>query len=170
MVSRKPKATSRLSHVRRTARGVESAMVDVSKKPTTEREAIACARVRFPDGILARVLEGRGPKGPVLEVARCAGVLAAKRTFELIPLCHSLGLDAVDIEFRALDDRRLEVRCRAACVGRTGVEMEALTGAALAALAVYDMSKALSHAIVIERVELVEKRGGRSGHWKRPRA
>jgi cyclic pyranopterin phosphate synthase len=142
-------------------------MVDVSTKPETRREARARAVLRFPSGLLARVLEEGGPKGPVTEMARAAGVLAAKRTGDLIPLCHPIALDVVDIAFEPLDDVRLEVRCRAACTGRTGVEMEALIGASLAALTVYDMTKALDHGIAIETIELLEKRGGKSGEWRR---
>jgi cyclic pyranopterin monophosphate synthase len=142
-------------------------MVDVGDKPVTERSALARARLRFPAGVLERVLAGAGPKGPVTEVARAAGILAAKRTGELIPLCHPLGLDHVAIEFERAGEALLEIRCRAACRGRTGVEMEALVGASLAALTVYDMTKALDPAIRIEDVELVEKHGGRSGTWRR---
>ena len=142
-------------------------MVDVSDKASTRREALALAIVRFPPGLLAEVLAGGGPKGPVLEVARTAAILAAKRTSDLIPLCHPLSLDVVELQFVALDARRLEIRCRVACTGRTGVEMEALTGATLAALTVYDMTKARSHEIEIEQVRLQEKHGGRSGTWIR---
>jgi cyclic pyranopterin phosphate synthase len=145
-------------------------MVDVGAKPATAREAIAVARVRFPSALAARVLAGRGPKGAVTEIARAAGVLAAKRTADLIPMCHPLALSHVEIEFALRGRRALEVRCKTACVGPTGVEMEALVGAAVAALTVYDMTKALDHAISIERVELVEKRGGKSGLWRRRRA
>jgi cyclic pyranopterin phosphate synthase len=142
-------------------------MVDVGAKAVTERAALARARVRFPAGLLRGVLAGGGPKGPVTEVARIAGIQAAKRTSEWIPLCHPLPLDHVDVEFEELDGDLLEVRCRAACSARTGVEMEALVGASAAALTVVDMTKALSPAIAIERVELVEKRGGRRGTWRR---
>jgi len=142
-------------------------MVDVGGKPITAREALAAARVRFPAGVLAGVLEGTGPKGPITEVARVAGVLAAKRTGEWIPMCHPLALDLVEIHFERLagEPDCLEVRCRTSCTGRTGVEMEAMVGAAAAALTVYDMTKALSKGIVIEAVRLLEKRGGKSGHW-----
>jgi cyclic pyranopterin monophosphate synthase len=141
-------------------------MVDVGRKKTTDRSAIARARVRFPPGVLARVLAEGGGKGPVTEIARAAGLLAAKRTGELIPMCHPLGLDHLEIRFVAREDT-LEIRCRAATRGRTGVEMEALVGAAVAALTVYDMTKGLDHGIAIERVDLLEKRGGRSGLWRR---
>lgn len=156
-----------LSHVRSGPSGPESTMVDVGGKPVTERSALARARIRFPAGMLARVLSGGGPKGPVTEVARVAGIQAAKRTSEWIPMCHVLPLDHVGIEFEALEADLLEVRCRATCTARTGVEMEAMVGASAAALTVYDMTKALSHGIVIERVELVEKLGGKSGTWRR---
>jgi cyclic pyranopterin phosphate synthase len=142
-------------------------MVDVGSKPSRARSALARACVEFPSGLLSLVLAERGPKGPVEEVARAAGLLAAKRTSELIPMCHALGLDHLEIQFEAVGPDVLEVRCRAACRGRTGVEMEALVGAALAALTVYDMTKGLDHEIRISTVELVEKRGGRSGVWKR---
>ncbi len=141
-------------------------MVDVGAKPITRREAEARALVVFPRGVLAKILAGGGPKGPVTEVARTAAVLAAKRTDEIVPLCHSIPLDAVTVVFRRAGADRLEIRVRAACTGRTGVEMEALLGASVAALTVYDMSKALDHGIRIERLELIEKSGGRSGTWR----
>jgi len=141
-------------------------MVDVGKKLPGARSALARARVRFPPGMLALVLAGQGPKGAVEEVARCAGILAAKRTSELIPMCHPLALEHLELEFEARGADVLEVRCRARCHGRTGVEMEALTGAAVAALTVYDMTKALDKGIRIERLELVEKEGGKSGRWR----
>ena len=158
------------SHVVPGAHGPESSMVDVSGKPVTPREAVARALLRFPPGLLAELLAGRGPKGPVLEVARTAAMLAVKRTGDLIPLCHPLAIDAIEVHFEALDPERLEIRCRVVSTGRTGVEMEALVGASLAALTVYDMSKARSHEIEIEHVRLLEKRGGRSGLWVHPRA
>ena len=145
-------------------------MVDVGAKPLTRREAEARALVVFPRGVLKRILAGRGPKGPVTEVARTAAVLAAKRTDEIVPLCHSIPLDAVTVSFRSSGADRLEIRVRAACTGRTGVEMEALVGASVAALTVYDMSKALDHGIRIERVELVEKSGGSRGEWRSEKA
>jgi cyclic pyranopterin phosphate synthase len=120
----------------------------------------------FPSSDAAQLLARGSKKGPITEVARAAGVLAAKRTADLIPLCHTLGLDAVDVEFKAHGARTIEVQCTAVCTGKTGVEMEALVGAAIAALTVYDMTKAIDHGITIERIALVEKRGGRSGHWK----
>lgn len=141
-------------------------MVDVGAKPVTARLAVARAVVRFPAGLLSGVLESGGPKGPIREVARTAGVLAAKRTGDLIPMCHPLGLDLVEIAFAEPEPDSLEIRCTCRCTGRTGVEMEAMTGASVAALTVYDMTKGLDHGIRIDGVELLEKAGGRSGHWR----
>lgn len=157
-----------LSHLAPTDGGGRRArMVDVGDKEPGDRRALARARVRFPAGLLAAVLDGRGPKGPVEEVARVAGVLAAKRTADLVPLCHPIPLDHVDVTFEVVGDDLLEVRCSARCRRATGVEMEALTGAAVAALTVYDMTKALDPAIAIEAVELLEKTGGKRGTWTR---
>jgi len=142
-------------------------MVDVGEKPPTRRVALARAWVRFSPAVLERVLAGRGPKGPVAEVARTAGILAAKRTAEWIPMCHALPLDLVELSFERIEPGLLEIRCSAACTARTGVEMEALVGASCAALTVYDMAKGLEQGIAIERIELLEKRGGRSGVWRR---
>jgi len=141
-------------------------MVDVGDKPVTRRTALARAFVVFPPGLLPRLLAGEGAKGPLVEVARLAGVLGAKRTGELIPLCHPLGLDHVDVTVAPAGEDTLEVRCEARTEGRTGVEMEAMTGASIAALTLYDMTKAASKGIRIERVELLEKTGGRSGTWR----
>lgn len=160
---------TRASHVVGSGRNARSRMVDVSDKPVTTRTAVARARIVFPMGNALRMLRHGGPKGPITELARAAGVLGAKRTSDLIPLCHPVALDSVDVEFVPRGARSIEVRCTAVCAGKTGVEMEALVGAALAALTVYDMAKAIDHGITIERIELVEKRGGRSGHWKTKR-
>jgi cyclic pyranopterin phosphate synthase len=157
----------RLSHLTGSGDQREARMVDVGNKPVTERAALARARIVFPPGMLDVVLAGDGPKGPIKETARTAGILAAKRTGELIPMCHPLGLDHVQIEFEVVASDTLEVRCKASNRGRTGVEMESLVGTALAALTVYDMTKALEKGIRIEALELVEKRGGKSGGWKR---
>ena len=156
-----------LSHVIAGPHGPESAMVDVSSKSVTRREALAQAVVRFPGTLLDELLAGLGPKGPVLEVARTAAIFAVKRTSDLIPMCHTLPIDAVAVEFTRLDSTRLQILCRVVSTARTGVEMEALTGASVAALTLYDMAKARSHEIEIERVRLLEKRGGRSGVWTR---
>ncbi len=143
-------------------------MVDVGDKAVTRREAVAEAWVRFPAAVFARVLAGDLPKGGLVETARLAGVQAAKRTAELVPLCHLLPLDAVDVEVAPDPDGapRLRVRCTARATARTGVEMEALVGASLAALTLYDMTKALDHGIVVEGVRLVRKSGGKSGTWR----
>jgi cyclic pyranopterin phosphate synthase len=145
-------------------------MVDVGEKSITQRSATARAGVLFPAGVLARVMSHGGPKGPIVEVARLAGIQGAKRTAELIPLCHPLGLDHVDVTVRASGPDALEITCTASCTGRTGVEMEALTGAAVAALTVIDMTKALDHGISIGAIELLEKSGGRSGTWTKSAA
>ncbi len=159
--------SSALTHVTTGATGSESRMVDVGEKAASARRALARARVRMPAGTLRGVLAGAGPKGAVTEVARVAGILAAKRTAEWIPMCHTLALDGVRIEFLECAGDVLEIRCEARCMGRTGVEMEAMVGASAAALTVYDMTKALGHGIAIEQVELLEKDGGKSGPWRR---
>jgi cyclic pyranopterin phosphate synthase len=145
----------------------EARMVDIGAKPVSEREARAEARVRMQPRTLALIVEGGHHKGDVFAVARIAGIQAAKRCAELIPLCHTLGLDAVEVELVAEPEHaavRIEARCR--LHGRTGVEMEALTAVSVAALTVYDMCKAADRGMVIEGVRLLEKRGGRSGHWR----
>jgi cyclic pyranopterin phosphate synthase len=143
-------------------------MVDVSAKAETPREAVARAVVRMTPATLRLVRAGNAPKGDVLGVARTAGILAAKRTHELIPLCHPLRITGVDVAF-ANDARRgaLTIETRVRTVDKTGVEMEALTAASVAALAVYDMVKAVEKGVRIERVELLRKSGGKSGPWVR---
>lgn len=148
--------------------GSEARMVDVGDKPSTRRRALARARVEFPPGLCEQVMAGDGPKGPIEEVARSAGILAAKGTGGLIPMCHPLGLDHVEISFEVAGPDNLDVLCRTSCEGRTGVEMEAMVGAALAALTVYDMTKGLDKGIRLGTVELLEKSGGASGDWNRP--
>ena len=145
----------------------DARMVDVSLKPETAREAVARAVLRMTPH-LRLVQAGNTPKGDVLGVARTAGIMAAKRTHELIPLCHPLRITGVDVHF-ADDLRRgqLTVETRVRTVDKTGVEMEALTAASVAALAVYDMVKAVEKGVTITRVELLEKSGGKSGLWKR---
>ncbi len=141
-------------------------MVDVSAKPVTARRAVAQALVRMRPETLANLLDAGGPKGDAFVVARLAGIGAAKRTAELIPLCHPLPLDDVDVELSADAPAGLvTIRATVAAVARTGVEMEALTAASVAALTLYDMSKALQRDIVVERIELLEKEGGRSGRY-----
>lgn len=163
-----PPEKGSLSHIETSGDGsAHSRMVDVGAKPVTERAAVARARVEFPPGLLGGILAGDGPKGPIEEVARVAGILAAKRTGDLVPMCHPLGLDVVEITFERASDDVLEIDCRTACSGRTGVEMEAMVGASMAALTVYDMTKAASKGIRIGAVELLEKSGGKSGLWRR---
>jgi cyclic pyranopterin phosphate synthase len=146
-------------------------MVDVSAKPETAREAVARARLRMLPATLRAIREGNAPKGDVLGVARTAGVLAAKRTSELIPLCHPLRITSVDITFTP-ERRRSELTVEASVrtTDRTGVEMEALTAVSVAALTVYDMIKAVEKGVTIADIHLVEKSGGKSGHWKRASA
>ena len=145
-----------------------SRMVDVSSKPVSERTARASGLVRMEPSTLALILDRKLAKGDVLEVARLAGIMAAKRTGDLIPLCHPIGLDAVALSFEPADDRTLRVEAIARVWGRTGVEMEALTAVSVAALTVYDMCKAVDRGMVIDRVRLEEKAGGRSGPYLRP--
>lgn len=143
-------------------------MVEVGDKPDTAREAVASACIRMRAETLALIAEGGHPKGDVLAVARIAGIQAAKRTADLIPLCHPLMLTGVRVELDC-DDSLPGVRIRARCrvSGQTGVEMEALTAASVAALTLYDMCKAVDRGMVIEQLRLEEKSGGRSGHWLR---
>jgi cyclic pyranopterin monophosphate synthase len=144
-------------------------MVDVSAKSETAREAVACATLKVKPATLAAVRAGQMAKGDVLGVARTAGIMAAKRTPDLIPLCHPLRITGADITF-ALDARAstITVEARVRTVDKTGVEMEALTAAAVASLTVYDMVKAVDRGVTITALRLVEKSGGKSGHWKRP--
>lgn len=154
------------------ARGA-ARMVDVGGKEATRRVAVARARVRMSPATLAAILGGGVPKGDVLAVARVAGIMAAKQTSALIPLCHPVPVTAVAVDLQPVqrgDDAWVEVEARVETVDRTGVEMEALVAAAVAALTVYDMCKALERGMVIEGLQLWEKRGGRSGDWIRPAA
>ena len=141
-------------------------MVDVSGKQVTRRRAVARAFVRMSADTAAAVAAGDAPKGDVLGVARIAGIQAAKRTGELIPLCHPLGLDHVDVR-AAVVDGGVAIEAEASVEGRTGVEMEAMTAASVAALTIYDMVKGIERGVRIESVELVAKSGGRSGDWRR---
>jgi len=142
-------------------------MVDVSSKPETRRTARAQAFVRISPDVLAKL--PRNPKGNPLEIARIAGIAAAKKTSELIPLCHPLMLSHADVEVR-VEKEGVRITAAAATTGPTGVEMEALTAAAVAALTVYDMTKALDKSISIEDLYLLEKTGGKSGDFRRGRA
>ncbi len=141
-------------------------MVDVTAKPVTVRRAVARARVVFPEGILPRILVEGVPKGTIVGAARLAGIGAAKRTSDLVPLCHALALSSVEVDFRVRPPDDLEVTCAAVAEAKTGVEMEALVGATVAALTVYDMCKAVARGIRITDVVLLEKTGGRSGPWR----
>jgi cyclic pyranopterin phosphate synthase len=145
----------------------EARMVDVSAKPETERVAVAEGRVIMQPETLDVVLKGDAKKGDVLGAARIAGIMAAKRTHELIPLCHPLNISKVDLDL--MPDRKLPgvlVRATVSVSGRTGVEMEALTAASVACLTIYDMVKAIERGMRIEGIRLIEKRGGKSGHWR----
>jgi cyclic pyranopterin phosphate synthase len=155
---------NRLTHL--DARG-KARMVDVSEKAVTARSATATARVRMRPETLRLILTGDHKKGDVLAVARIAGIQAAKRCAELIPLCHPLSLSSANIEFEpnsATSMLNVSATCR--LTGQTGVEMEALTAAAVAALTIYDMCKAVDRGMVIENLRLVEKTGGKSGEWR----
>jgi cyclic pyranopterin phosphate synthase len=140
-------------------------MVDVSAKATTAREAVADGRIEMSKEAAAAILAGLVKKGDVLAVARIAGIMAAKRTADLIPLCHPIALSAVTIDFD-LDDSGVRVTATARTAGQTGVEMEALTAASVALLTIYDMAKAIDKAMVIEGVRLLSKTGGKSGDWR----
>ncbi|MEY4514119.1 MAG: Cyclic pyranopterin monophosphate synthase accessory protein [Pseudomonadota bacterium] len=142
-------------------------MVDVSKKQKTVRTAVARGLVRMRPETLRTLLDGKLPKGDVLAVARIAGIQAAKRTWELIPMCHQVALTAVRVELTPEGDDAIVIEASATAADRTGVEMEALTATTVAALTLYDMLKAIDRAIVIERVALIEKTGGKSGDYKR---
>ena len=152
-----------LSHISPTG---QPAMVDVGGKPRTARRARARADVYLPSAVRALLRDGElhGAKGPVFQTAITAGVMAAKRTSELIPLCHPIGLDHCDLTVELDAAGNAVVTCVAAVEHRTGVEMEALTGAAVAALTIYDMCKAVAHDIVIRDVRLLEKSGGKSDY------
>jgi cyclic pyranopterin phosphate synthase len=141
-------------------------MVDVSSKPETEREAVAEAEVRMSAAAVRAIRRKEVKKGDPLQTARLAGIMAAKRTSELIPLCHPLDLSHVDVDLRPRQ-RGYVIRSRVVTVGRTGVEMEAMVAVTAAALTLYDMLKAVDRGMVIGSVRLLEKRGGRSGHYRR---
>jgi cyclic pyranopterin phosphate synthase len=141
-------------------------MVDVGAKGETARLAVASGRIRMLPDTLARIRDGTAAKGDVLGVARIAAIQGAKRTAELIPLCHPLPLTRVAVDFSLSEtDHAVECTATAECFGRTGVEMEALTAATVGLLTIYDMCKAIDRGMRIESVRLLEKRGGKSGHW-----
>ncbi len=145
-----------------------SRMVDVGSKEITLRLARAVGFVRMLPATLELIRNRKVSKGDVFEVARLAGIMATKRTDELIPLCHSLGLDSAKVEFDIVDETTVRIESTVTLHGRTGVEMEALTAVSIAALTIYDMCKAVDRAMSIGPIELLEKSGGRSGHWVRP--
>ncbi len=142
-------------------------MVDIGGKPAAARSATATGRLRMSAPALAALADGSGPKGDALAAARIAGIMAAKKTAELIPLCHPLALDAVTVDF-AVEAEAIRVTAKARLTGRTGVEMEALTAVSVALLTLYDMGKALDKAMVIDGVRLIAKSGGKSGDWAAP--
>ena len=162
-VPRPRETMSELTHF--DAKGA-SRMVDVAAKAVTRREARATARIRLQPATLALVGQGKVAKGDVFEVARLAGIMAAKRTSELIPLCHQVPLDTVELDF-AIADGAVTIESHSRATARTGVEMEALVAVATAALTVYDMLKAVDRGMVIEQIQLEEKSGGASGHFRR---
>lgn len=162
----KKKPSQKLTHVDTEGR---ARMVDVSEKAETPRRAVAESFIRLSRRTLSLLSQGKLPKGNALEAARLAGIMAAKRTPDLIPLCHPLLLTHVDIEAK-LQSNGVRFLSSVSCVGSTGVEMEALTAASVAALTLYDMVKAVEKGAVIERIQLLEKSGGKSGSYLRKRS
>jgi len=157
---------AKLSHFDKEGR---ARMVDVSAKPATKRTAIASGRVLMKGQTLERIVSKKIEKGDVLGVARVAGIMAAKRTGEIIPMCHPLAIDSVEIRFQP-DGRRseMQIEARVKSTGKTGVEMEALMAAAAAALTIYDMCKAVDRGMIISDIKLMKKSGGKSGTYIRP--
>jgi cyclic pyranopterin phosphate synthase len=156
-------ARTRLTHLDR--RG-QARMVDVAAKPVTQREAVAECSVRMAAQTIAAVRDSELAKGDALAVARVAGIMAAKRTPDLIPLCHPLPISSVEVDFELLEDR-VRIVATARVSGQTGVEMEALTAAAVAGLALIDMVKGVEKGVYLENVRLLSKTGGKSGDWRR---
>lgn len=154
-----------LSHI--DSRG-RASMVDVTKKAATDREAVATGFVLMKKETLRLITDDKIAKGNVFETARLAGIMAAKKTDSLIPLCHPLMITSVSVDFKPVKTKgRVDVIAKVKCLGQTGVEMEALTAVSIAALTIYDMCKAVDKGIVISDIMLQEKRGGKSGIWKR---
>jgi cyclic pyranopterin phosphate synthase len=145
----------------------QATMVDVGEKAVTRREAVARGRILLQDETLRLLQQKALPKGNAIETARLAGIMAAKRTGELIPLCHPLGLDFVDVQITSIENG-LDIQATVRCHGQTGVEMEALTAVSVAALTLYDMCKAADKMMVISDIRLIKKSGGRSGDFVRP--
>ena len=158
-----PRASETLSHLDATG---AARMVDVSEKDDTVREAIAEAFVVMQPRTLTLIQQGGLPKGDVIAVARIAGIMAAKRTSDLIPMCHPLPVTGVTLDLAPAGDDRLRITATVKTTGKTGVEMEALTAVSVAALTVYDMCKAVDRGMRVEGVALLEKLGGKSGHWR----
>jgi cyclic pyranopterin phosphate synthase len=154
-----------LSHFDATGR---ARMVDVGDKPVTARIAVAAGSIRMQPETLAMIRLGTHAKGDVLAVAQVAAIMGTKRTADLIPMCHPLGIDGVDVRFDLADHpARVDIEVRVRVTGRTGVEMEAMTGVMTAALTIYDMCKAVDRAMTIDQVRLIAKTGGKSGEWRR---
>jgi len=154
---------ARLTHTNE--RG-EALMVDVAGKQVTHRRAVAGATIHMHPSTLAMIVEGRAPKGDVFAVARVAGIMAAKRTSDLVPLCHPLPLTHASVDLEPLDDA-IRVTATVETDSKTGVEMEALTAAAVAALTIYDMCKAVDRGMTVDALGLIVKEGGKSGSWTR---
>ncbi len=155
----------KLSHIDKDGK---ASMVDVTGKTATRREAVAKGAICMKKETLRLITDNRISKGNVFETARLAGIMAAKKTYSLIPLCHQLNLTKVSVDFKA-DKRRnkVDIKAKAICIGQTGVEMEALTAVSVAALTIYDMCKAVDKAMIISDIMLLKKSGGKSGEWKR---
>lgn len=163
-IGRRVAPRARLSHIDALGR---ARMVDVSTKAVSEREAIARGIVRMRPQTLRLIRHGKIAKGEVLAVARVAGIMAAKRTADLIPMCHPLPIQVAGIDFDIIAPGRLQIEARVKVVSKTGVEMEALAAVSAAALTIYDMCKAVDRGMVISNIRLMEKRGGRSGTYRR---
>ncbi|AHJ62641.1 Molybdenum cofactor biosynthesis protein C [Granulibacter bethesdensis] len=144
----------------------EAAMVDIADKPVTDRLGVARGRITMQPSTWAMIQEGSAKKGDVLGVARLAGIMAVKRTADLIPLCHPLPVTAITVDFRNDTPGEVEIEVRVRTSGRTGVEMEALTGVSVTALTIYDMCKAVDRGMIISDIRVVEKSGGKSGHFR----
>jgi cyclic pyranopterin phosphate synthase len=165
MPNKKSIVKQKLTHI--DSRG-RASMVDVTNKVTTDREAVAVGAVLMKKETLRLITDDKIAKGNVFETARLAGIMAAKKTDGLIPLCHPLMITSVSVDFTPVKTKgRVNITAKVKCAGQTGVEMEALTAASIAALTIYDMCKAVDKAMVISDIMLKEKRGGKSGVWKR---
>ena len=165
MPKKKDVIKQKLTHI--DSRG-RASMVDVTKKATTDREAVAIGTVLMKKETLGLITDDKIAKGNVFETARLAGIMAAKKTDDLIPLCHPLMITSVSVDFKPVRTKgRVDITTKVKCSGQTGVEMEALTAASIAALTIYDMCKAVDKGMIISEIMLLEKRGGKSGEWKR---